>query len=670
MLLRDVDSLLSKSRLRLLDKQKEVRECVHLHYKDLLGVADHATIINEKSDVILTAYDRLSTLTRSLRVKASTAQLAAKSDEREQDLPLRKVDVVASEYTRDSCLSLRARILFHAQTMEFREILTILENDLPRILKAQTSEIDPFSDVLAEETKRLSNVSELVTSCCWRAISSPALESLESFVSCVELLRRCAPAFALSEFWQRRALLVAKAVDVLDQMKGFDLTIAGSKACGLMIDEDFLNQLGGHFGLIASKLSGVLGEAISSIHAIFEIYMRFKEGLDDFRKSSGVAPSEGTEDIAETVAAVVRETSKKAVVKALSGIRMESLKLESLEQSVLNLASELNKLGVYSRSESDELIAEALRTSVCGAVNDADLETRVTGINACELYNSFKDGGRLGAFSSAQLDTSLHRLSVESFDWMFDGVCANLCAKHRLSEFNDIAASDLKYVHCFGTTDDQVDVPCRLSPFTFSIVFGVTRELVTLPDVCLTGPGIESAKSAILRIFVSRFSETSADSNIQLLFDAVCVGLLCSSSNPDESSRYFSETFFPALEGRVLHDSVENLLYKHVLNTTAFDMINRNLCIFQPFIQRNPLWLHYESTRGSMEPQVSTGNILASLAGFGRRFTDRFPSLPVAKAPVMHQSAPPSATHAVSSEKTLPLQSFFNQVGRIKLGTK
>ena len=680
MTVRDIDAALSRSRLRLLDKRKEVRECVHKHYRELVGVADHAVRIHQNTEAILNAYERLSSLSRSLKLRAATAQLS-------QSTLIQEVAKESSEPTDDSfvesLLSFRPRILFHANQADFSAITDQLKTELPLLKKQASAFTDStasgIAELISEEVEMLSEVDSLVVSCCWRALSSFQVETVSCFKASISLLTEFSFESFLGEFWQRRAALLTgnSNAQSLDLLKSFDLTIAGALACNIDLNEDFVNQFGGPNGYLASKLFRELTSSINdekSISSIFEKYVAVRDSLDDFRRNAGIKDNDAN-DLSVIITSVIRRIANDCVQTGLSGIRIESLRLEALIRSVNGLVSELTRFGVFEKEEAESLVGDKLSNALQSSVRDTDREKVVSGIHACQLLSSMKDGGDLNSFSSPSLSESIEELARDSLDWFFDTVCSKQTSLR--FDYEEPDTTEVTNVYNFGKklTEEDVLVPRYVSPFVFDVIFGTCVEITKLPDVCWS-IGIDSAKMALVRFFSSFYSSgTVGHLSIQTLFDCASAVLLCSSLRAqDDAFTYFSKSVYNQLESRILVDSVDVVLYKEVIQRSAFEMVTRNACIFQPLLQQNPLIIHYQSVwASSASPVVVGGSILSSLARNGEVRVDRFPSLPVSKsavAPKPPTAQPVRTNSGTANDKAVApsLTSFFNQVGRITLG--
>jgi len=664
---RDVEATLSRSRLKLMDKKKEVRECVHEHYLDLVGVADHAIEIERNAEAIMASYDRLLSLSRSLRMRATSVQLSAPVAHSSK--PSNSSGITASPLAAmNSWVSRRANILFHANNMHFRPISEILSAKSMEAAALEGEKPDKdtsnlLNDILALETGEAAELNDLVVSCCWRALSSPNLITQPALVDCITLLRQCATELSLGEFWQRRTELVSKSLQAGDQLKFFDLTVSGALASDMILDSEFVSQL---TGLLSKKVGEALTNNNPSLHESFERYIALKDSLEDFRKSASINCVDDRFDIANTVLDVIRTISEQSVTSALSGIQIDKLKLEVLVKSTTGLVSELTRFGVYSQSQAEDLVGSKLHFALSESIKDSDLENVKTGMHAAELAFALQEGQMLGQFSSASIRASLESLAGDSFDWFFD----NICLGTKVSDFPvTVSQYAMKNVYNYGTGKDDVLVPSRLSPQVMGVIFAVIQELVDLPNFCWAFAGIDSAKSALIRFFTSYFTIRIPTPNLQTLFDASSLVLLCSCSKSTEAYNFFSKTVYMRLEESVLADSVDSLLYKDLIKVSAFESALRNINIFQPLFFQNPLYMHFKATVGQTVA-VSPGSLLESLVGRGEKASDRFPSLPVGRTPVQQKVAEKPKKSAPQVAEKPSITSFFNQVGRITLGSK
>ena len=132
---------------------------------------------------------------------------------------------------------------------------------------------------------------------------------------------------------------------------------------------------------------------------------------------------------------------------------------------------------------------------------------------------------------------------------------------------------------------------------------------------------------------------------------------------------------------RCLADPVDLLLYRDLIRRAALVAVSRNAILFQPLLAQNPLFAHLTST--PLPVDIVSGPLTASLVNKGESVCDRFTTLPVSRSIAAatrtgsQAPTPASASQSKRGNMSVPtvfnansVTSFFNQVGKITLGSK
>ena len=668
----DLETRLSGARLKLLDKKKQVREAVHEHYLDLVAVSDHAVRITENADSLVNAYSRIPLLCRSLRLKGATAQLSSPAEVADDSVGLQSHEST-EDRDLESLLSFKAKILFLANGIDFQEILKQMSDELPHLKELSRQYL---KHELVDASRPVDGLESLIVSGCWRAISSPRLDTTTQFVACLKLLQRFVPEGVQGEFWQRRAALVINSQEILDQMRVFEITLCAANISGIGISEEFLGQFGSTNGLIASNLMKSLGDC--TLPKIFDRYVDMREAMEDFRKSANIV--RGQFDIFETVDHVIKQLVEKAVISSLENLAIETLRMDALRTCLTGLVSEISRFNtIFSLSEAETVVGRILDDKLFAVSVESDRNQLGCGIRASEMLHSLKQGGEFFNLSVSRSIERLEDLERDTFDMYFDNVCADLSKEQTAAGFELCADPALvPSVFNYGrAVEKDVLVPTHLSPYAFHVCFGLVVKLIDLPIPSWTS-AISSMKTSLTRLFISRISSQASPRTMQALFDVACVMFLCSALKESPDYEYFVSNAYEKFQSEVLVDQVDLILYRDLIKTSAFIAVaHRNCHIFQPFLLQNPLVSHYAS-RGIDPASITAGSILDSLAGKGQSQLDRFPTLPVAKtvlaAPGKPAAPQPAATRrqtsAPANSMANSVTSFFNQVGKITLGGK
>jgi hypothetical protein len=446
----------------------------------------------------------------------------------------------------------------------------------------------------------------------------------------------------------------------LDQLKLFDLTVSAASQSGLDLSSDFISQFGSSTGLIASRLTEELRtELIEKVHAR---YTSLREGVEDFRLHAKISKVPGVNILNSCLDQVVREICTRAVHSALENVDIETLRIEVLVRSVNGLISEISRFAdIFSPEASESLVSGALDKRLFLNSVECDGKKLASGMKSSELLHALRnDLGRLDITKSL---SRIEELERDSFDIYFDSVCADLAGTH-----TEVGA-------CIGfgrAVDKDIPVPTHMTSGLFGMVFGVSIKISELPNVAWSA-AVESAKTALIRVYTARIrSERSP--TLQTLFDAACLLVLCSSIRESSDYAFFQSDVYKNLQEQVLSDKVNLILYRELIMQSAFLAVGRsNEAILHVFIVNNPLVLYY----GTSElPVIEVSSVLDSLVGRGSETVERFPVLPITKTVVAQSSKAVAASKAAAPKRqtSAPIAnsvtSFFNQVGKITLGSK
>ena len=690
----ELDSGLSKARLALLDKRKEIRETVHEHYKELIGVTDRAECMNEKTELIANSYSRMATLGRALRVKAATAKLSG--DSPRHDLVSDAVDdnLTATLSTIETILSLNGRVLQCAIQMKFSEVATIIRSEIPPLASLSVVVHIPsqFQAICAREIASFSVIPARVRTHCMKALQSPSLLSKVAFVDCINLIRFIDgdSSTLTDEFWNRRTALLLSTKKVADLIQLYDLTLAVCQETSIRVDEGFVTQFGSIHGAIANQLFNELHHA--PLHKVGEQYVTITAILARFRETNTYTfPSliggidANVADTAVFIAAKFKQIAELAIRNSLAdlAVQFDTLEVGTLENAVSGLTKEAVRFNLWPRDAAVGVVGTELAKRLIAAAVDSDRGQQV-GVSLSVLIASI-EGTPAGEIASPDdtpclrqmapslttAVTKLRELQKDSFDVHFDELCFELSAK---------GGDGLMAVVPMGGQCDQVAVPTHLSPPVFHVVFEISIAVISLPPVCHS-VATQSAKSALSRFFCSRFSNPTHTFTIQTLFDAAALVILASGIDEDSDYDYLSTQVYANVVSRCLADPVDLLLYRDLIRRAALVAVSRNAILFQPLLAQNPLFAHLTST--PLPVDIVSGPLTASLVNKGESVCDRFTTLPVSRSIAAatrtgsQAPTPASASQSKRGNMSVPtvfnansVTSFFNQVGKITLGSK
>ena len=676
-----VEADLSRARLQLLDKRKEIRETVHQHFRELVAVSDHALLINEKTEGLCNSFARMTTLSRALRLRAASARLAGNSpnnapESRPPPSPRPLYPIV------DAVLSVNGRILSHIRRSEFNDVAHIIETQIPELIGSlQGAEVpESLRQICKPHISTFPSIKDRVTKYCLQAIASDSPSSLAPLVDCIRLLRQVSGCPADMQFWAYRERLLENMAALPEMVRAYDLTIAAAQKLSLAMNDKFVDRFGSSQGHICTCLYTELHQA--DAQQILARVIDLKQEVVEFRSSNKYDMP--THDIYDIIEAKTKELVQLSVRRTISelGLVLSSLDVSLLEASLASLTADIAKCdSVYSHDEVTKMIGKELDTKLSALAVETDRGTSaavacgeliacVAGdskpVTDCPCMKSLKP------FLSVSID-QLTTLEKDSFDLVMDEVAlgsASRCQDAKLFGTQE-GRNRILILNYATTTDNQVEVPAHVSAFVYTVIFDVCVKIVSLP-VSSQVVATRSAKSSLCRFFSSFFNNSSQAMSIQTLFDLHVVALLTSSPEEDPDHDFLSSRTLESVQGVVLSDPVDLVLYKELLRKCAMNSVSKNSLIFQPLLSSNPA----AALIKSMDPlPLSGGSFARSLVAGGDRAVDRFNTLPVSRSakPVNATPQQPVASNSGDAPSAAPafnLTSFFNQVGKITLGSK
>lgn len=649
-----------------MDKRKELRDIVLGHYADLIGVADHAVSVSEKTETILNGFSRMSSLGRALRVRAATAHLSNQMGSVSPPSIPAESDSGVTKSLVESIVSLNGRVLSSVNVMDFAQVYEIIHSEKPRIISKFKDELVPeeYRGICLREIGSFSKLDARVVSYCYRSLSSASLDSLENMTQCVKLLKTlCENA---NEYWSRRSMLLSSLRTPWDLVRHFDLSIACSTESSIPLDPEFVNHFGTHTGAISRAILSDFSQL--ELFAMGRKYFDLKNRLDVFRVKNGSMhiPSSSDVDVSCILENAVRSQIFESVGSWISEMKIdfETFEIKKIEEKISDLIKQVLEFDLVPRSEILRAISIKLGAKLHAASLESD-RTVQSGVNVSVfLVQAVSEAS--SAFSEV-----ISGLSFESLARLreFQKDCFDMHFEETVNRAD--VRKDAQIASKYGKAE-SIDIPCHVSAFVFEILLGTIGKIAKL-SIESHGIASMSAKSALCRFFSAYFSSLKSP-NLQSLFDLSVVLMLTSSVHKDPDHEYLSTSVLRTLEDSVLKEQVDLLLYRDLIKTCAFLAISKNRLIFQILTSSNPMFAHHDSL--SLDPNtLIPSSVLEGLARLGESTPDRFPTLPVSRSmtaqqtqssakPLGKKQIQPNVFSAASS-----VTSFLNQVGKITLGS-
>ena len=658
----ELEARVSSMRLKLMDKRKELRETVHEHYTDLIGVADHAVSVSGKTEIILNGSARMNSLGRALRVRAATAQLSQHTATPPEQIPPENANVEGM-LAVEAILSLNGRLLNGVNVMNFTKAQEMLEFEIPGLIKKFEEGIvlEEYRLLCLHEIESFSNASDRVKTYCWRSLSSASLDDAERMCQCVALLKKCA-GNNVNEFWSRRSMVLASFDSSWALMHHFHLSVLCATKSEIPLDAEFIS----HYGTNEGVISSVINKEFSSLEsqAVRERYFELKKNIADLRLG-------GRNCVPEIDVLTILEFQAKRFIKESIGLEISKLEfnfdnfdVQKVEESVTNLFIGMFSFDLIPSSEILSEISREMIVRINTGCQESDRSKR-SGVNTSVLINRIEDASSTSTLNELfpYLSDSIQRLrdhQKDCFEMHFDEIV------------NEAANSNTakKSFPSFSSFGGNFHVPTHLSAFLLSVILQTEKEITNLPSHCHSMASI-SAKSALSRFFCAHFTSSLLTNllNLQSLFDLHSVIILTSSpSSSADDYEYLSTQILRDVEESVLSEHVDSLLYKDSIKISAYLSIARNKALFQPLILANPMFSHHSAIHES--ETTNHTSLMDAVAPLPTG--DKFPTLPVSRSMISSGPAQIQAPKKQQSNNMFSassVSSFLNQVGKITLGS-
>ena len=690
----DIESALSRARLELLDKRKEIRETVHSHYGDLIRVSDHALCMSDRIDSLSNTFSHMLSLTKALRVRVATSQLCNEAD----DFIVSGESNGASSSTSDDLvhciLSLNGRVMFAMSQCNFDTISQIVKEELPTLRANSQTLPRSLESLWKPELESFACLNERILLGCKVFLGSPALQSSLQIRDCVRLMEAagCSSSEVASIYWSRRTELLLSTPAVALLVKLFDLSIAAALASNIKLVDEFVSRFGTSNGVVGTALFNEFHNLnLGSMRRQFEDLKAASHDEDFVVEVPGMDPSLFHSPTFLT--ARMKQVIELAVRNVVSDLRFD---IHSGDWSLALIGTRLDQVveqvllfGIFSRSEVIGLLGKEVDSrflALCVeyesgltlnwlnvATNAALLVESVTCADICSLppLPDIMVSGNL--FHPAEINAcsacisefpvmrsigNLRELSLLSFSKYFQ----------TLFEAGTLHSTTNAIISVQVT---QGLVPITPTPALLELLLKLASAVQTLPEYMHASASV-GGKRVLTSLLAKRLS-TCQTNSLQDLVDAQ-FGIICTSSVEfDESHEKLLAHVYPELEARVLADPVDHRLFSEVAKKAALVAVSRCVNLLYPLLAVNPLYAHAkEGIDLTQFPQPALSNqVMAPL------LKEKFSALPVAKnitprsLPLsVNASKRGSLSAGVSALTNNTVTSFFNQVGKITLGSK
>jgi len=686
----DVESMLSRARLQLLDKRKEVRKTVHDHYRDLIGVSNHAMNVQKQVDSLQAAYTKMISLSRHLRVKAATGQLAGESSPR-----LRSTSSMSSTNEEqimaiERQLSLNGRILFLANKYDFASISHILETEL-------SNSAIPNPNAAFISRMNTQDLKDRILKYCMKALGSSNMDTVEKFTNCISLINKVGDPASLSvslagDFWARRCALLdslkamGSNVPVSQLIIHYDLSTIVADQCGLPPTKDILDRYGSHQGVIGLALFEALHVGVADLETLSNRYKLISSEVSIFRSSMQIKfPSDDT-----ILVPIMRQVAELVVRSSIANtidlhINQTGWSIHDANENLYRVIDACNMH--FPNDKFSPIIGQELGKQLNAAVVSLQQQERSvlrSAVHLSALLHALSGKELLPSITSysskhVSAIVNLDRLGGDSnrltgFDAIADYVDAKIIEKIRFFVFeefenfftsiiNDIPSSASSSWGSVRTRQeaDVLSVPIRPSPRVEIAVITVSKRILQMPMYTQSN-ATRSAKVVIRKKFPNH---PSSKPTLSDLFDAHYLDIVLSSLE-DDNGDSISE-----VEETVLADPVDRVLYKDLIRRCAMDACIANRRLLGPLLMKNPVFASAVSASGPPVEIIRESELIDVGA------CERFPTLPIsARRRSSTSTTPPvigppvRGSSLVGGFNANSVTSFFSSVGKITLGNR
>ena len=687
----DVEAMLSRARLELLEKKREIRDTVRENYKELVGVSNHASKASKLCDSVFATYERMLNLSKNLRLKAATIQLAASSSP-----TAREATKVAPTENSDELtiihesLSLNWRIMSHAKKFDFLAISKMLDQ-----LDTDPTESSRFSHLSQSFQNPMDVVRSRIESYCIHALGSVLMNSRQRCFDCVSLLKKVSSGVDIASiFWSRRTSLLDSIIRTnapcIQAVIHYDLSCGIAMEYGFGVPVDVYARYGKADGAIGIAMFEEL-HRVSSLGLLSQIYKSMREQFTQSRTYDSVDLSV---DLIDPIVQQVTELLVRSVManQLDLGIHDSDWNLQSLnstiEQVIHDCETDLRHL--FSENDIVRVIGQELGkqlVAACVSVRQVTASNpRIKAVNMSKILSAFS--GQTGTRNITESTTISFKRSIVpliGIDFVPSspglervGDCIETLPKlesfvgEEFSRYWEIVVKENKpttYRKITGYTvlnSSEIALPMYPSQPVADLVVPICVALVELP-VHAWPHAVKSAKNFILE------NVPTLEKTVQGLFDLNWILTLTSSMEDGNRYTELSERVYEEVEQVALSDPLDRAIYKDLIKRAGYVACVRQRVLLGPLIHSgNPRYLHGFSNVNSDEIKIRQERIepLDSTV-------ERFPTLPLAKTviPAAQPAAvkrPPANDSRRSSVQTAGVSlnaatssvtSFFNSVG-------
>jgi hypothetical protein len=624
--MQEFETTLSSARLKLLEKRKEIREAVHEHYRDLIGVSDHAANIGDNCDSIHSNFSKVLSLNEELMARSTSRTLQP---------------IVASVPPPSPPIAPDVRegqILFSLMKHDFRSVLSIVQKSLHP--PSSIPRIDRY---------------------CVLGMSSASLDEVESLHDCLSLLTLVSPVDSLSDrFWAARSELLRSLSQLgLLMLRHFELSLCLARDKGWAVPAGFLSEFGGSDGLVAA-----------SLFTVFHHFSKLPQLVSEYhRVASSSDYSDETQTVLLSAARRVGELCVRTAVADDTDIDFSrGIDLSRMDQDIGSLlvsldsfplldtspecvvGAELSKRILQVCHESEYSMEIGIRSGqLCAAIRGEHAmrdHENIPPIVAIDYVDYCPNLVRMNGFLDSAV-SALETLSETCFDQYWE---------NRVKNWKYIPVSPICRPGTVVVQSTTITIPTGPSPRLFELCLRISQELATVPSY------LDAACYAKKYFARQMFHDHSTDTmNFQTLFDLHFITIFVSHVNDTDKS--LSEKL-ATVEKIVLADAVDWLLYRDIIRVSAMESVARCSTLLHPLVCRsNPLYTYsVEHIRRRGHPEIT---LVPSQDMTTVEAIDRFDVLPVSRA----KPAVPKKQPATGGFNTNSVTSFFNQVGRITLGS-
>ena len=687
----DVESMLSRSRLELLEKKREIRDTVRDNYKELVGVSSHASASSDRCNSVYVTYEKMLSLSKNLRLKAATIQMNGPvSGERSDpdgmvNLSPDKIDLIHER------LSLNARIMYHAQKFEFAAISNLL------------GQVEPPSQEALSENRFLSRFEEApgtvfsrIETYCMRSLGSTLMNTRERCWECMSLLKRVSGGENLSsDFWSRRMQLIDSIIKTnaptIQAIIHYDLSCSVGAEFGFSVPADIHAKYGAADGVIGIALFDEIHRS-SSVRLVAQIY---KSTREQFSKSRSDSSHDLSTFLIDPIFVQVTELLVRSIIANQLDLSIHDPEwnINSLNKTIETLIHDCESDLSHLFSPQNDLlrvIGQELGkqlVAVCVSLSqNVSADPKIMGINMSKILASLTGGSdsRPDMSSSIPFKRSIAPLigidylppslglerisdSIETVPKLESFICDQF-----MKYFTKLVENQQKnHRSITGYTvlnSAEVSVPMSPSPEISKKILPLSSSLIELPTFCLP----YATKSA--KAYIADHCAV-IEKSLQGLFDLNFILTITSSMNDSVTYLRLSEQVYRETESVALADPLDRAIYKDLIRRAAYVYCVKNRIHFGPLVDSgNPRYIHGFPNCDVDEIKIRHDRI----EPLDDRI-DRFPTLPLAKTkvePVKRPAADIDSRRGSASTASVSLNaatnsvtSFFNSVGsKITLG--